>query len=232
MYTFSKYGAQSALSSRKKNDIQTILFLCHQGHILLLWVIGRGRLPLISNLVGTRIRAIRGQRKKTQQQLAEMAGIPRATLATVERDDANPSLAVVFKIARALGMTIDELLESDHRRIHHVPVAAMRRVVSGDEAYRAVTVSPPGVIHFTQLVFHLRAQGVYPGVPHPPGSEEYLHVLQGEVDLDVAGEHLILKRGETAAFHGNVRHTYHNPGQTESWAVVTILERVCKDNLE
>lgn len=187
---------------------------------------------MVNNLVGTRIRAIRGQRKKTQQQLAQMAGIPRATLATVERDDANPSLAVVYKIATALGMTIDELLESDHRRIHHVPVAQMRRVVSGDEAYRAVTVSPPGATQFTQLIFHLRAQGVYLGVPHPPGSEEYLHVLQGEVDLEVAGEHLILKHGETAAFHGNVRHTYHNPGRTESWAVVTILERVCKDNLE
>ncbi len=187
---------------------------------------------LISNLVGTRIRAIRGQRKKTQQQLAEMAGIPRATLATVERDDANPSLAVVFKVATALGMTIDELVESDHRRIRHVPANVMRRVISGDEDYRAVTVSPPGSFHFTQLVFFLRSQGIYPGVPHPPGSEEYLHVLQGEVELDVAGEHLLLKAGETAAFHGNVRHTYRNPGPGESWAVVTILEGVGKDNLE
>ncbi|MEO5364618.1 MAG: XRE family transcriptional regulator [Magnetococcus sp. DMHC-8] len=187
---------------------------------------------MISNLVGTRIRAIRGQRKLTQQQLADLAGIPRATLATVERDDANPSLAVVFKIATGLGMTIDELVESEQRRIQHVPATLMRRVTSGDEVYRAVTVSPPGVFHFTQLLFSLQAYGVYPGVPHPPGSEEYLHVLQGEVELDVAGEHLSLKSGETAAFRGNVRHAYRNPGQEESRAVVTILAGGGKDNLE
>lgn len=185
---------------------------------------------MISNLVGTRIRAIRGQRKKTQQQLADMAGIPRATLATVERDDANPSLAVVFKIATALGVTMDELVESEHRRIQHIPVEGMRRVVSGDGAYQAVTVSPSGMFHFTQLVFQLRSQGVYPGVPHPPGSEECLHVLQGEVELEVAGERLLLQCGETAVFHGNVRHTYRNPGQGESRAVVTILEGGRKDN--
>ncbi|MEO5340644.1 MAG: XRE family transcriptional regulator [Magnetococcus sp. MYC-9] len=183
-----------------------------------------GETALISNLVGIRIRAIRGRRKQTQQQLADMAGIPRATLATVERDDANPSLAVVFKIATALGMTIDELVESEQRRIQHVTADEMRRVTSGDGAYRAVTVTPSGTYHFVQMVFQLCGLGIYQGVPHPPGSEEYLHVLRGEMELEVAGEHVLLKSGETAVFRGNVRHSYRNPGQEESWAVVTILE--------
>ncbi|MBF0185725.1 MAG: helix-turn-helix transcriptional regulator [Magnetococcales bacterium] len=187
---------------------------------------------MITNLVGTRIRAIRGQRKKTQQQLADLAGIPRATLASVERDDANPSLAVVFKIATALGMTIDELVESEQRRIQHVTAGEMRRSSSGDGVYQAVTISPPGAFHFSQLTFRLSGQGSYPGVPHPPGSEEYLHVLEGEVELEVAGEHLLVKKGETAAFRGNVRHSYRNPGPQESWAMVTILEGVGKDNFE
>ncbi|MBF0161648.1 MAG: helix-turn-helix transcriptional regulator [Magnetococcales bacterium] len=206
------------------------MFLCCHGREWLRFIFG-GNL-LINNLVGTRIRAIRGRRKMTQQQLADRAGIPRATLATVERDDANPSLAVVFKIAKALGMSIDELVESEQRHIQHFPAHAMRRVSSADEAYRAVTVSPPGAFHFTQTIFYLRAQGFYQGLPHPPGSEEYLHILRGEVELQVVGEHLLLKPGETAAFRGNVRHSYRNPGHEESWAVVTILEGNRKDNLD
>ena len=187
---------------------------------------------MISNLVGTRIRAVRGQRKQTQQQLADLAGIPRATLATVERDDANPSLGVVFKIATALGLTLDALVESSYRRIQHLPASVMRQMTSGDGAYRATVVSPPGAFHFTQMIFHLRAKGVYPGRPHPPGSEEYLHILQGEVDLEVAGERLRLKAGETAVFRGNVQHVYRNPGREEGVAMVTILEGMGKDNLE
>ena len=191
-----------------------------------------GRLRrLVSNLVGMRIRAVRGQRKITQQQLADMAGIPRATLATVERDDANPGLAVVFKIATALGMTIDELVESAQRPIAFIPAHTMHRVTSGDGAYRATTVSPGTAFHVTQLVFHLRAGGVYQGRPHPPGSEEYLHVLQGEVTLELAGDHVTLQEGDSASFYGNVRHTYRNSGQADARAVVTILAGVAKDIL-
>ena len=165
----------------------------------------------------------------TQQQLADLADIPRATLATVERDDANPSLVVVFKIATALGMTIDDLVESSQRLIRHISAAEMRQVTSGDGAYRATSVSPSSVFHMSQLVFSLGSGGTYQGSPHPPGSEEYIHILQGEIDLEVAGEHLLLNTGDTASFHGNVRHVYRNPGLGEGKAVVTILEGVGLD---
>ncbi|MEO5377829.1 MAG: XRE family transcriptional regulator [Magnetococcus sp. DMHC-6] len=180
---------------------------------------------MIQNLVGTRIRAVREQRKLTQQQLADQAGIPRATLATVERDDSNPSLIVVFKVARALDMTIDQLVESNRKRILHLPCREMRTTISGDGAYRAVTVTPTSAYHITQIVFQLDPVGVYDGIPHSPGSEEYIHVLEGTIELDVAGEQIRLQNGETAIFHGNVRHRYHNPStEIRAVAVVTILE--------
>ena len=185
---------------------------------------------MITNLVGTRIRSVRSWRKLTQRQLASLAGIPRATLATVERDDANPSLAVVFKIASALGMTIDQLVESSQRKIMHIPASSMPRVQSGDKVYRAVTVSPVGAFHFVQIVFELDAGGTYEGKPHFPGSDEYLYVSQGEIELSVAGEKIHLKQGETACFRGNVRHTYSNPGSELGIGIVTILAGAEKEN--
>ena len=184
---------------------------------------------MVSNLVGTRIRACRGQRKWTQQQLADLAGVPRATVATVERDDGNPSLAVVFKIANAFGMTIDQLVESSQRRIRRIPAGEMPQVTSGDGNYRAVTVSPISAYHITQLVFHLSPGGTYEGKPHPPGSEEYLHVLGGVIKLELAGESVRLETGDTAIFNGNVRHLYHNSSNEEGWAVVIILSGMARE---
>jgi XRE family transcriptional regulator, regulator of sulfur utilization len=181
---------------------------------------------LITNLVGTRIRSIRSQRKLTQKQLADLAGIPRATLATVERDDSNPSLAVVFKVANALGMTLDQLVESTRQRVHKFPAEQMHKVNSGDGAYKSVTVTAPNLFHLTQQVFHLKPGGVYHGKPHPPGSEEHLHILGGEVVLDVPQESVSLKAGDSACFHGNVRHVYSNKGDTDGWGMVTILEGI------
>ncbi|MBF0369263.1 MAG: helix-turn-helix transcriptional regulator [Magnetococcales bacterium] len=184
---------------------------------------------MLTNLVGTRIRAVRAQKKLTQQHLADLAGVPRATLATVERDDANPSLAVVFKIAKALGIGIDELVEEARQRIQLIPAGEMRIVESADRAYRAVTVSPARSFHITQMVFHLKGHASYEGKPHPPGSEEYLHLLKGEVVLELGGEALHLKGGDSARFHGNIRHFYRNPVESEAHGVVTILEGVASD---
>ncbi|ABK43350.1 transcriptional regulator, XRE family [Magnetococcus marinus MC-1] len=183
---------------------------------------------MVNNLAGMRIRQLRSQRKLTQQALADMAEIPRATLATVEKDDANPSLAVVYKIARALGLSIDQLLVTERERIQVVPADQMRWVETADGRYRAVVVSPGNALHFFQQIFSLQAGAVYEGRPHPPGSEEYLHVLEGALELELAGECKRLVKGDSARFGGNVLHQYRNPTEQTVRCLVTILEAVGK----
>ncbi|MBF0447190.1 MAG: helix-turn-helix transcriptional regulator [Magnetococcales bacterium] len=187
---------------------------------------------MISNLVGTRIRSIRAQRKLTQQQLADLAGIPRPTLATVERDDSNPSLSVVFKVANAFGMTLDQLIESSHKKVRVHRHDEMRMATSGDLVYRAKTITPAQVFHINQLEFYLKPGGIYDGKPHPPGSEEHLYILAGEIDLDVSQETIHLKKGDYACFLGNVRHVYRNVGREEGRAMVTILEGMAAQHNE
>lgn len=185
---------------------------------------------MITNLVGNRIREIRARRKITQQQLADSANIPRATLATIEKDESNPSLAAVYKIAVALHCTIDDLLEKQHDRVEVIRHADMGRVESGDGNYRATTVSPLGNPAYSQQLFILEAGASYIGKPHPPGSEEYLHILEGAVNLEVAGERIALQRGDSAHFRGNIHHSYHNPGNTAARGMVTIVEQPTPDD--
>lgn len=180
---------------------------------------------MITNLVGTRIRAIRAKRNLTQQQLADLAGIPRATLATVEKDDANPSLAVVHKIASALSTTIDELVVESCQRVQAVRKERMPHMESTDGNYRATVVSPGNAHHFLQQIFRLAPHSSHEGKPHPPGSEEYLLVLKGQVIIEVGGEAVHLEGQESAHFGGNIHHTYHNPSSSEVECIVTIVEK-------
>lgn len=179
---------------------------------------------LVTNLVGNRIREIRAKRNLTQQQLSDRAHIPRATLATMERDNANPSLASVYRIAVALGTTIDDLLEQQHDRIDVVRADQMSRAESGDHHYRAITISPTTNPAFYQLHFRLDPHSSFVGNPHQPGSQEYLYILEGRVLLEVSGEKADLHVGDSAHFMGNTQHTYHNPGTSTAHAIVTIVE--------
>lgn len=61
---------------------------------------------------GTKLRALRQQRKKTQQQVADDLEITKSSLAMYERDERVPRDEVKIRIARYYGETVDALFFS------------------------------------------------------------------------------------------------------------------------
>jgi quercetin dioxygenase-like cupin family protein len=49
------------------------------------------------------------------------------------------------------------------------------------------------------------------GIPHTPGTREYLTCEAGEIVLVAAGETFHLTAGDLVAFRGDQRHSYANP---------------------
>jgi len=66
--------------------------------------------------------------------------------------------------------------------------------------------------------------GRFQGVPHRPGTHEYLCCERGRLVLHVAGERLDLEPGDVAAFAGDQRHSYENRGRAPAvaFSVVTL----------
>jgi putative molybdopterin biosynthesis protein len=62
-----------------------------------------------SRSAGTRLRLARQARGLSQQQLAGVAGVTRQAVSAVESGHSDPSLRVALALARALGMTVEEL---------------------------------------------------------------------------------------------------------------------------
>ncbi len=69
----------------------------------------------LSLRIGQRVRACRAARAMTMKQLARESGISLPYLSRVEKGDGNVSVAVLQKLALALGVEIDSLL-SDHEQ--------------------------------------------------------------------------------------------------------------------
>ena len=61
--------------------------------------------------------ALRHARALTQEALAKASGLPRSTIANLESGTGNPSLSVLVKVARALGVPIDELLAGPRAKV-------------------------------------------------------------------------------------------------------------------
>jgi putative transcriptional regulator len=58
-----------------------------------------------------RLRDLRQQRELTQQQLAEALQVSRQTIISIESGKYDPSLPLAFRIARFLGVRIEDVFD-------------------------------------------------------------------------------------------------------------------------
>src|SRR5438552_12710584 len=79
---------------------------------------------MISSYLGKNIRTLRDMRGLTQNQLAKISGVPRPTWANLETGAANPTLSILLRVATALQVPVQELLD---------PPRAVCRMYSSDK---------------------------------------------------------------------------------------------------
>jgi transcriptional regulator with XRE-family HTH domain len=66
----------------------------------------------VENLISKKIKKLREKNKLTQEKLAIKAGVPYTTLTKIESGVIRkPAVQTIAKIARALGITIDNLIQ-------------------------------------------------------------------------------------------------------------------------
>jgi transcriptional regulator with XRE-family HTH domain len=156
------------------------------------------------------VRHLREVRGLTQEQMAKLAGVPRATWAHLETGAANPTLAVLDKAAAALQVPIEELTAAprSNGRLYHRD--SMRTRKQGDGWVQQLLPDPiPGMVIDRM---EIPAHGRIPGVPHMPGTREYFTCESGEVVLAASGERWRVRPGDVLVFAGDQRHSYNNPG--------------------
>jgi transcriptional regulator with XRE-family HTH domain len=61
--------------------------------------------------VGARLAALRQRRGQSLDELSRQAGVSKSMLSQIERNQANPTVAVVWRLAAALGVTVADLLD-------------------------------------------------------------------------------------------------------------------------
>lgn len=156
--------------------------------------------------VGPRLRALRRQRETTLADLSTETGISVSTLSRLESGARRPTLELLLPLAKAHGVTLDELVDAPPTgdpRIHLRPTTRhgmtylpLTRRAGGIQAYKLVI--PPNI----------RRE------PDPRTHEgyEWLYVLNGRLRL-ILGEHdVVLTPGEAAEFDTRVPHWFGTAG--------------------
>lgn len=168
---------------------------------------------LLAGHLAQNIKHLRDTQGLTQQQIAGRSQIPRATWANLESGTANPTLAVLHKVALALQVSVEELISAPRSTTRHIRAEALTTRRSGGVTVRKLLPDPIPGISLERMHLPPRARMV--GVPHNPGTREYLTCERGVLELFVAGERWALEAGDVVTFRGDQRHSYANasPGE-------------------
>lgn len=175
--------------------------------------------------IGARINQLRQEQGWSLAELGSRAHVSTSMLSEVERDRANPTLAVAHRIATAFGLTIDELLAT--------PPPPPIRFVSGEdprhhfvrsEEVSVRTLSPLDLdrgLEFYEIRLQPGAQLL--SAPHAAGTHELLTVGSGTMSVR-AGEHeQTLAEGDSVYFRADLDHCISNVGATE--AIAYLIDR-------
>jgi XRE family transcriptional regulator, regulator of sulfur utilization len=176
--------------------------------------------PVAGHLAAN-VRQLRDARSLTQQQMAKLSGLPRATWANLESGSANPTLAVLHRVAAALQVSIEELLAAPRAAARFYPKATLPERMRGDVSVRQLLPDPIPGAEVSRMEFAALAR--LAGIPHTPGTREYLTCDSGEIVLAAAGEQWRLAPGDVVSFRGDQRHSYANPGRSRAVGYSVVL---------
>jgi transcriptional regulator with XRE-family HTH domain len=167
--------------------------------------------------VGGQLRAVRTAFGLSQRELAKRAGVTNGMISLIEQDRVSPSVGSLQKILAAFPMTMAEFFTRD--------MQAQEAVV-----YRAADLPDvgTGAIHYRLVAAARRDRkmSILSEVYEPDsdtGEDLLTHsgeeggvVVEGELELTVAGNTWLLSAGDAYYFDSRLPHRFRNPGKVRA----------------
>jgi XRE family transcriptional regulator, regulator of sulfur utilization len=176
--------------------------------------------------VGEQIQRLRSERRMTLDDLSRAAGVSKSMLSEIERDKANPTIAVAWRLTNALGVSLDSLF-AQQKAPEAIAVSGPHEIptLSGHDAKYQLRVWGPielaGKFEWYELT--LQAGGALVSNAHEPGTREHLTVLHGSIEVEAAGATKRLKAADTARYVADEPHAIRNAGKSEAKALLVVI---------
>jgi transcriptional regulator with XRE-family HTH domain len=166
--------------------------------------------------LGSKLKAIRGERGMTQRELAKRAGVSANAISLIERDENSPSVATLQSLAGALNVKMSYFFEEDgqsnlvHIKKDERPAIDSRgtRIEGLGERLKGQEVQPfyvslePGAGSGERQVVHT--------------GHEFVYCVHGRVEYVIDGQSHLLEEGDFLIFEAGAPHYWRNLGETKA----------------
>jgi transcriptional regulator with XRE-family HTH domain len=180
--------------------------------------------------IGPKVRKLRLRKKLGLVQLGEHSGLSPALLSKIERGHLFPTLPTLLRIALVFGVGLEHFFKEDSERPTIAVVRKKDRIRLPDKPGKT---SP--AYYFESLDFPAtdrQMSGYYveiesdtaPSELHEHPGAEFIFVLRGEFVVNIEGEDISLREGDSMYFDSAHSHSYRRAGPAPCAAIVVVTD--------
>jgi transcriptional regulator with XRE-family HTH domain len=184
--------------------------------------------------IGLKIRRIRQERRLTLQALADTTGLSKPLLSQIENDQVIPPLATLLRIAKAFRLPLHSFFQEEGSSSRCVLTRAGE---SRKMLRRPTETESPASYTYHSLAFgkkdrsfepflvEIDAEEWQPEMMVSHEGEEFVYLLEGELDLHYADEIYAMSPGDSVYYDSTELHAFAARGKVRPRAVAVIFAR-------
>lgn len=185
--------------------------------------------------IGGKIRGQRQLRRLTLQEMSEVTGLSKPLLSQIENEQVVPPLATLLKIARGLKVDIHFFFEDEGNRQKIVLTTAsalrpdlQRQAVNAEHRPYTYHSLAQGMRHKHMEPFLVEAENAEWDDKlffRHEGEEEFLYVLEGEIDLHYGKDVYRMKPGDSVYYDSSEPHGLVSVGGCKARIVAVLYSK-------
>lgn len=160
--------------------------------------------------LGRRIRLIRKEQKRTQEEIADVCGITKSMLSKIESGNAMPAISTLMKIANALGVKTSDLLEeeisNDTVMVKAAQYADIDKWIQTNKGYSFYALASARRNKFMQPYIFVARDGEINTHTFSHEGEEFIYVISGRMNYKVGSKEYELNSGDFLYFNSLEEH--------------------------
>ena len=170
------------------------------------------------SVVGAKIKGLRESKNISIEEIAERSGLSTDQINSIQNDQHLPSLGPLIKIARALGVRLGTFLDDNDElgpavcraEEHNSSISFSNDAADARKhmEYHSLAKQKAGR-HMEPFIIDIQPSEEKDFKSSAHEGEEFIYVLNGQVEIDYGKEKYLLKEGDSIFYDSIVMHHVH-----------------------
>lgn len=169
--------------------------------------------------IGEKLKKSRNEKGMSLRELATKVELSASFLSQIEQGKASPSIENLKKIATTLDVRVSYLIEDEEdeiKNIHYTKKDEVKYLESkGSNTKMALLMPKNKEKNMEPIIYEIGINGESGRDFYSHGGEEFIYILDGELDVYIADKKYKLKEGDSLYFKSQIKHRFKNTSKKE-----------------